>query len=149
MKSKPFRDDSRPDWEAVRVRVMRWCLRVKLAQHWANFGDLLLATQSNSIVEESHRDVFWGAKPTGLELLIGANVLGRLLMELRELLLQNDSDSLQIVPVPNIPQFRLFDQALDTVYAATPPTHALVNKDIGVSEAMPAHLAQAALSLDS
>src|SRR4051794_19843803 len=34
MKSKPFRKQSRSDWDAVRVKVMRWCLRVKLAQNF-------------------------------------------------------------------------------------------------------------------
>src|SRR5579859_3354816 len=33
MKSKPYRDQSRSDWDSVRVRIMRWCLRVKLAQN--------------------------------------------------------------------------------------------------------------------
>src|SRR5436309_5954032 len=27
MKSKPHREDSRPDWDEVRVLIMRWCLR--------------------------------------------------------------------------------------------------------------------------
>ena len=30
----------RPDWRQVRVEVMRWVLRVKLAQHWERFGAL-------------------------------------------------------------------------------------------------------------
>src|ERR1043165_4533284 len=34
MVSKPYREDSRPDWDRVRVKVMRWCLRMKLTQHW-------------------------------------------------------------------------------------------------------------------
>ena len=37
MKSKPHRKDSRPDWDRVRVKVMRWCLRMKLAQNWEKF----------------------------------------------------------------------------------------------------------------
>src|SRR6266704_6624321 len=64
MVSKPHRKDSRPDWDEVRVQIMRWCLRVKLAQHWETFGELLLSTGERSIVEESSRDPFWGAKPT-------------------------------------------------------------------------------------
>lgn len=44
MKSKPYRADSRPDWDRVRVAVMRWCLRVKLAQHWTKFGARLRET---------------------------------------------------------------------------------------------------------
>src|ERR1041384_7963879 len=34
MKSKKYRTDSRPDWNHVRVKVMRWCLKVKLATHF-------------------------------------------------------------------------------------------------------------------
>src|SRR5712692_8024088 len=44
MKTKPYRDDSRPDWDRVRVKIMRWCLRVKLAQNWEKFSELLLRT---------------------------------------------------------------------------------------------------------
>src|SRR6266852_4527517 len=84
MKSKLYRKDSRSDWDAVRVNIMRWCLRVKLTQHWEKFGDLLLSTGDQPIVEESYRDPFWGAKPIDPETLQGANILGRLLVELRE-----------------------------------------------------------------
>ena len=90
MKSKPYRKDSRPDWDDVRVQVMRWCLRVKLVQHWEKFGGLLLSTRDRPIVEESYRDQFWGAKPTDDGTLYGANVLGRLLGELREQLIGSD-----------------------------------------------------------
>lgn len=84
MKSKPFRVDTRRDWDQVRVKVMRWCLHVKLAQNWATFSELLAATGDRPIVEESHRDPFWGAKAVDAESLVGMNVLGRLLMELRD-----------------------------------------------------------------
>src|SRR6266566_1749866 len=80
MKSKPHRKDSRPDWDAVRVKIMRWCLRVKLVQHWEQFADLLLSTGDQQIVEESYRDQFWGAKPIDSETLCGANILGQLLL---------------------------------------------------------------------
>lgn len=84
MKSKPYRSQSREDWDTVRVRIMRWCLRVKLACNWPKFRDLLLATGDCPIVEESRKDDFWGAKPHSHGVLVGVNVLGRLLMELRE-----------------------------------------------------------------
>jgi type I restriction enzyme, S subunit len=63
---------------------MRWCLRVKLASHWTIFSRLLLATGDKPIVEQSAKDDFWGAKVVDPETLQGMNVLGRLLMELRE-----------------------------------------------------------------
>ena len=62
MKSKPHRKDSRPDWDDVRVGIMRWCLRVKLAQNWQKFGDLLLTTGNRPIVEKSRKDDFWARR---------------------------------------------------------------------------------------
>jgi predicted NAD-dependent protein-ADP-ribosyltransferase YbiA (DUF1768 family) len=35
---------TRADWERVQEAVMRWCLRVKLAQHFERFGGLLRRT---------------------------------------------------------------------------------------------------------
>ena len=112
MKSKPYRSRSREDWDAVRVRVMRWCLRVKLAQNWSKFRDLLLATGDRPIVEESKKDEFWAAKARDEETLAGANVLGRLLMELRQDLRGAASESLRRVEPPGIRDFRLFDEPI-------------------------------------
>ena len=53
---------------------MRWCLRVKLAENWRSFGDLLLATGDRPIVEESKKDTFWGARPREDGALVGQNV---------------------------------------------------------------------------
>ena len=101
MKSKPYRHDSRPDWNRVRVSVMRWCLRVKLAQNWDDFSKLLLDTGYSPIVEHSRRDDFWGAKPLDERTLLGMNVLGRLLMELRELVkTETQENLLQVEPLP-------------------------------------------------
>lgn len=116
MKSKPHRNDSRADWYQVRVGVMRWCLRVKLAQHYTEFGRILLATGDRPIVEESRKDDYWGAKAVGSdgESLMGQNVLGRLLMELRELLKQDATSSLKTVVPPKIPDFLLFGEPIET-----------------------------------
>ena len=38
MKTKPYSNLTRPDWSQVRVDIMRWCLRVKLAQNWLKFS---------------------------------------------------------------------------------------------------------------
>ena len=115
MKSKPFRKDSRPDWLNIRVKVMRWCLRVKLAENWEKFGELLLVTGDRQIVEESPKDEFWGAKPENNETLVGANVLGRLLMELREELRGPKRESLQRVGLPEIPDFLFLGEPIRTV----------------------------------
>lgn len=119
MKSKPYRKDSRPDWDHVRTRIMRWCLRVKLAQNYEEFGRLLLATKDRPIVEQSRKDDYWGAKVVGVaeETLVGQNILGRLLMELRELLKNDQDRTLNTVLPLNIPDFLLLGKAIDTVTA--------------------------------
>ncbi|MFH1598103.1 MAG: NADAR family protein, partial [Patescibacteria group bacterium] len=84
MVSKPYRNNSRSDWDKIRIDVMRWCLRVKLAQNFIKFGELLESTDSKPIVEESRFDKFWGAKKVEDDTLEGKNILGKLLMEVRE-----------------------------------------------------------------
>jgi ribA/ribD-fused uncharacterized protein len=117
MKSKPHRKESRRDWDYVRNNVMRWCLRVKLAQNYEEFGRLLLATGDRPIVEQSRNDDYWGAKVVSIagDTLTGQNILGRLLRELRELL-KNDADgALKIVPPLNMPDFLLLGKPIETV----------------------------------
>ena len=124
MKSKPFRNDSRPDWNQVRVKVMRWCLHVKLAQHWNKFSQLLLTTGNRFIVEDSHKDYFWGAKAIDSSTLVGKNVLGRLLMELREEIKQGQE--LRLVEPPRIPNFLLFGKPITAVDFRTEKTLPIV-----------------------
>lgn len=118
MRSKPYRRVSRHDWDFVRVKIMRWCLRVKLAQNWREFGRLLLATGERPIVEQSRKDDFWGAKVADDGTLVGMNVLGRLLMELREQLKGDEADSLRFIEPLAIPEFLLFGQPIEAVQAA-------------------------------
>lgn len=114
MLSKPYRKDSRPDWDHVRVRIMRWCLRMKLANNWNTFSELLLRTGDCPIVELSRKDDFWGAKAFGDgDTLVGMNVLGRLLMELREQVKQQGHDATSNITTPDIPQFLLFGQPIE------------------------------------
>src|SRR5580698_6088491 len=119
MKSKPYRKDSRPDWDRVRVKVMRWCLRVKLAQNWSDFSRLLLSTGDRPIVEESRKDDFWGAKVVSgdTDTLVGTNALGRLLMELREQVKHSDSDQLRRVEPLPLADFLLFGKPIPVVEA--------------------------------
>ena len=112
MKAKRFTNDTRRDWDNVRVKIMRWCLRVKLAQNWDSFGTLLLSTGDASIVEDSRKDAFWGAKRTDDGELVGTNALGRLLMELREELKGTNYDHLRLVAPPEIPDFTLNGQSI-------------------------------------
>jgi len=115
MKSKRFRNLTRPDWEHVRVRIMRWCLRIKLAQNWNRFGELLLMTGDMPIVEESSKDKYWGAMRDAEGHLVGANVLGRLLMELREELRNDRGENLKHIPPPEVPSFLLFGGSIGAI----------------------------------
>ncbi|HYC36289.1 MAG TPA: NADAR domain-containing protein [Usitatibacter sp.] len=114
MRSKPHRKDSRRDWDHVRVRIMRWCLRMKLASNWSAFSELLLRTGDRPIVEQSRKDDFWGAKPVGDgSTLVGMNVLGRLLMELREQVKEHGRDAFLRVELPGIPDFQLLGRPIE------------------------------------
>lgn len=115
MKSKPHRSNSRADWDQVRVKIMRWCLRVKLAQNWSTFSALLLETDKHPIVEHSRRDDFWGAKAVDEQTLVGMNVLGRLLMELREEVKGRNSVLLLHVEPLDVPDFQLHGQHIQPV----------------------------------
>ena len=123
MRSKPYRDETRPDWDDVRVSIMRWCLRVKLVQNWDKFTSLLLMTGQQPIVEDSRRDDFWGAVSTkeDTQVLVGRNVLGRLLMEIRERALNASPDQWQEVRPANIPDFLLLERPIGLVLKAESP----------------------------
>lgn len=97
MVAKAHIEWTRLDWMEIRVAVMRWCLQVKLVQNRQTFGDVLLGTGDLEIVENSRKDDFWGALPSfeGTK-LTGRNVLGKLLMELR----QNQDVGVQPLEVP-------------------------------------------------
>lgn len=109
MRSKPYRRDSRPDWDVVRVPIMRWCLRLKFQQHRDSFGAVLLGTAPNAVVERSSRDRYWGAvlDPDGL--LRGGNVLGRLLQEVRDLAAAGELETW--ARPPDVPSFDLPDRS--------------------------------------
>ena len=70
--------DRRPDWDEIKVEVMREILRAKAMQH--EYVHLkLLATGDRELVENSWRDDFWGWGPNR----DGQNMLGKLWMEIR------------------------------------------------------------------
>ncbi|HWA23508.1 MAG TPA: NADAR domain-containing protein [Caulobacterales bacterium] len=117
MRTKPHRENSREDWDRVRVKIMRWCLQVKLAQNVDAFGKLLLSTGEAPIVEFSKKDQFWGAEPGEDGRLVGMNVLGRLLMELREQFRSNGPEWVaKVDPLP-IDHFDLLSRHIEPVFA--------------------------------
>ena len=104
--AKNYWRQSRQDWLDVRIEVMRWCLELKLAQHMKPFGDHLVSTGDLTIVELSFRDDFWGATPTEDGMLRGQNMLGKLLLALREDLRAGQVFPSGIVKPPSISDFR-------------------------------------------
>jgi ribA/ribD-fused uncharacterized protein len=79
------REQWHPDWYEIRVDVMRWCLAVKLSQHWDEIAPILAGTKSLPIVEWSRKDSFWGAIPQADGQLAGRNCLGMVWAELRDI----------------------------------------------------------------
>ena len=69
----------RKDWEAVKVGIMRQALEAKFTQY-AELKELLLSTGNAKLVEHTANDSYWGDGGDGT----GKNMLGLLLMELRE-----------------------------------------------------------------
>jgi N-glycosidase YbiA len=76
------RDRKRPlrkDWEVVKDDIMREALRAKFTQH-EDLKKILLETGDAYLVEHTTNDSYWGDGGDGS----GRNMLGKLLMELRE-----------------------------------------------------------------
>lgn len=72
------KEHRRPDWDDIKVDIMRDILRAKVAQH-EYVRRKLLATGDRELIEDSWRDDFWGWGPNR----DGKNMLGRLWMEIR------------------------------------------------------------------
>ena len=115
MVGKPYRLETRDDWESVRVLLMKWVLRVKLAQHWDRFSSKLLESGDMPIVELSKRDSFWGATKLDDNIYCGVNALGRLLMELRQQIRENEKSKFMTVLPLNIKNFFILNQSIKTV----------------------------------
>lgn len=68
----------RPDWEEIKVDVMRDCLYWKFSNR--DLANRLLLTGDAELIEgNTWGDRFWGQHPVG----VGENMLGKLLMEVR------------------------------------------------------------------
>lgn len=75
----------RPDWEAVRVATMLRAMTAKFAQH-ADIRAMLMATGNRRLVDHTAADDFWGEGIDGK----GRNMVGRLLMKIRDELAETD-----------------------------------------------------------
>ena len=74
--------EPRPDWHEVKLEVMRRAVRAKFTQN-ADLAELLRATGTAELIEDSASDPYWGIGADGT----GSNWLGRVLMEVRAELL--------------------------------------------------------------
>ncbi|MGN7863875.1 NADAR family protein [Chryseobacterium sp. 22458] len=116
MISNANKKNSREDWDDIKLKVMKWCLNIKLAQHFITFGYILDSSKDLNIVENSNKDNYWGAIPNkDHSIYIGQNALGRLLMQLREQYRGPDKYSLLIVEKPKIEEFNLFGQEIENI----------------------------------
>jgi N-glycosidase YbiA len=75
----------RRDWESVKVGVMRAAVLAKFTQY-EELRELLLSTGAAKIVEHTENDDYWGDGGDGT----GKNMLGRILMQVRDLLRQSE-----------------------------------------------------------
>lgn len=69
----------RPDWDEIKVDIMRDILKAKVTQHEYVMAKLL-DTDNRELIENSWRDDFWGWGPNK----DGKNMLGKLWMEIRD-----------------------------------------------------------------
>ena len=69
----------RKDWEEVKDDVMRRALAAKFEAH-PELRELLLGTGDEELIEKTSGDYYWGCGTRGT----GHNMLGKLLMELRD-----------------------------------------------------------------
>lgn len=76
--AEQFKSLRRPDWDDVKVSIMRDILRSKAEQH-EYVRRKLLATGNRELIEDSWRDDFWGWGPNR----DGKNMLGKLWMGIR------------------------------------------------------------------
>ena len=74
----PLRDD----WEQVKDDIMRKAVLAKFTQN-EDIRDILMSSGSEMIIESTINDYYWGCGEDGS----GRNMLGVILMEVREVLL--------------------------------------------------------------
>jgi len=105
---------AREDWAmGASVEIMKYAIRMRLAQHRAAMLAEYEDTMSLPIVEISRRDSFWGAieQPDGT--YHGRNILGRLHMQLREELRVDPEKFRDEVPAPRNPLSLLGSRVVD------------------------------------
>jgi len=105
--SRNYLNKTREDWNITRFKIMKFCIQLKLFQNFETFSKVLLETGDKPIVEFTEKDKVWGATLEG-EYYEGTNALGRLLMELREDLRNNNFK----VEIPDIENFYFMNKKI-------------------------------------
>lgn len=112
----PYKAQGREEWYQKKVKIMRWCLHVKLACNYDALAKLLDSSGETPIVETSPDGNFWGALWHDVRNeLTGANVFGQLWMEIREEVRAMPMDDLLVVDPPAIEDFLLLGEPVGRV----------------------------------
>lgn len=114
MKSKPKRNsETQKDFIDNQLEIMEWCIRMKIACNMLEMKRLMRRC-NGKVVENSHKDRFWGA--VGLkenpEILEGENRLGKIwdkiIKEFKE-----DSNSLKSVKSLGIDSLKIMGKSIN------------------------------------
>ena len=103
----------RSEWYQKKVKIMRWCLQVKLACHYDEVGFLLDSTGDKDIVETSPDGNFWGGLRDD-DSYFGANVFGQLLMEPRTEYRTKKESEIKTVAMLDLEDFLLYGEAIQS-----------------------------------
>lgn len=106
--AREFIGKTRIDWDTNRFKIMKFCIQLKYYYNQESFGQILLSTKNLPIVEFTFQDKVWGATDDG-EFYEGTNALGRLLMELREQIINNNFK----LEIPQIEDFKLLGREIN------------------------------------
>lgn len=114
-KKKEYLTHCRADWDTIQLDVMRWAIRVKLTFNYDQLGRVFLLSGQRPIVEIAPKDTtngrYWGTAIQE-QMLVGTNVMGQLLMELRQDFRTKTRQELSVVPTPIIPNIRILGNLL-------------------------------------
>ncbi len=98
----------RQDWDVIKIKMMYWINHLKFKCH-PELANLLIDTKDSFIVEYSKEDSFWGAEKIDYN-YVGINMLGRILMKIREELKIKDNK----LVIPDISGLLLYNQFITT-----------------------------------
>lgn len=111
----------REDWQTIKIPVMKWAVRAKIAHNFDDMADLFEQSLRLPIVEISKRDRFWGAAPDGQGNLVGINALGRIIMGERERYFEYGRSAFEVVNPLSIDDFSLLGQAVKPIFMTDKP----------------------------